>query len=149
MKHIEGQHAKRQAIKTCQTGANKHVIKQNRVSLEDKCRFGSNVHSSIRLKYGWHSDSCMNMQASVQRCKETKKAKLLAQSKQDKHINIARSEERCVSSTPTTRRCISQVVTSKQALGGTDVTTQASGPKDQQAQAYGGKKSWQSLDIDR
>ena len=31
-KQIEGKHAKKQASKRCQTGANKHVIKQNGVS---------------------------------------------------------------------------------------------------------------------
>ena len=34
--------------------ANKQVIKQKRVSLKDKCRFGSNVQSSIGLEYGQH-----------------------------------------------------------------------------------------------
>ena len=44
-------------------------------------------------------DSSMNMQKSVQRCKETKKAKWGAQSKQGKH-NIARSRERkCIKKT--------------------------------------------------
>ena len=50
-KQLEGKHAKRQTIKKSQTGANKHVIKQKRVSLEDKCRFGLGVHSSMRLEY--------------------------------------------------------------------------------------------------
>ena len=34
---------------------NKHVIKQKRVPYEDKDRFGSSVHISIRLEYGWHT----------------------------------------------------------------------------------------------
>ena len=140
-------------------GANKHVMNMKGqtnmfsnkkvVSKEDKCRFGSSVHNSMRLECGRHTDSCMNMQASVQRCKEAKKVKRVAQSKQGKHINIIQSGEKGVSSTPTPGRCISQVVTSKQALGGTKVTTQASGPKDRQAQANGGNKAWQSLDLDK
>ena len=40
---------------------NKYVIKQKGVSYEDKCRFGSSVHSSIGLDYGQHTNSCMNM----------------------------------------------------------------------------------------
>ena len=82
-------------------------------------------------------------------CKDAKKAKRVAPSKQGKHINITRSEERCESSTPTPWRCISQVVTSKQALAGTNANTQASGLKDQQAQTPGRYKAWQSLDLDR
>ena len=70
----------------------------------------------------------------MQRCKEAKKAKRVAQSKQGKHINISRSGERRESSTPTPRECISQVVTSKQTLGRMDVTTQA--------QAHRGHKEW-------
>ena len=77
----------------------------------------------------------------MQRCKEAKKAKRVAQSKQGKHINIARKGERCVSSTPTPRGRISQVVTPNQSLGGTNVTTQA--------QAHGGHKAWQSLNLER
>ena len=75
----------------------------------------------------------------MQRCKEAKKAKWVAQSKQGKHNIIAQSGERCASSTPTSQRCVSQAVTSKQA----------SGPKDRQAQAHEGQKEWQSLDLDR
>ena len=67
--------------------------------------------------------------AKMQRSKESQ----TGGTKQDKHINIAWSGERGVSSIPTPWRCISQVVTPKQALEGTNVTTQASGPKDQQA----------------
>ena len=78
------------------------------------------------------------MRAKMQKAK---KAKRVAQSKQGKHINIARSGERCVSSTPTPRRCISQVVTSKQALGVTNETIQE--------QAHNGHKAWQSLDLER
>ena len=52
-------------------------------------------------------DSCMNMLASVQRCKEVKKAKHVAQIKQDKHINIAWSVERVfVKQTDTTEVCL-------------------------------------------
>ena len=139
------------ANKACLTyeRENKHVIKKKRVSYEKKCRFRSIVHSSIGLEYRRHTNSCMNMQASVQRYKEAKKAKRVAQSKQGKHVNVAWSGERCASRTLTPWRCISQVVTSKQALEGTDVTTQASGPKYQQAQAYRRHKACQSLDLDR
>ena len=84
--------------------------------------------SSIGLEYGRHTDSCMNMQASVQRCKDAKKIKRVAQSKQGKYIYITRSGERCESSTPTPRRCISQVVTPKQARGGMYATTQSKWP---------------------
>ena len=127
--------------KTCEAHkrANKHIIKQTMVFQEDKCRFGSGVHRSIGLVYEHHT--CMNMQASVQRCKESKKAKQVAQSKQGKHINITQSGERRVLGTPTPRACISQVVTSKQTLEGMDVTTQA--------QAHRGLKAWQSLDLER
>ena len=62
--------------------------------------------------------------------KEEKKAKGVAPSKQGKHMNIARNEERCESSTRTPQSCISQVVTSKQALGGMDANAQANGLKD-------------------
>ena len=86
-------------------------------------------------------NSCMNMQASVQRCKEAKKTKWVAQSKQDKHSNITQSRERCVSSTPTPWKCILQVVTSEQALGETNATTQE--------QAHEEHKAWQSLDLER
>ena len=92
--------------------ANKNVIKHKGVSQEDKCRFGLSVHISIGLEYGRHIDSCMNIQATVQRCKGVKKAKQVAQSKQGKHNNIAQNKERFKSSTPTPQRCISQVVTS-------------------------------------
>ena len=70
----------------------------------------------------------------MQRCKGVKKAKWVAQSKQGKHINIAQSGGRYVSSTPTPQRCISQVVTSKQTLGGMVVTMQAS-PRGAQSMA--------------
>ena len=66
----------------------------------------------------------MNMWASVQKCKEAKKAKRVVKRKQDKHINIARSGERCKSSTPAPRRCISQVVTSKQRCDHTSTSLQ-------------------------
>jgi len=82
-------------------------------------------------------------------CKNAKKDKQVAQSKQGKHNIIAQSEERCVSSTPTSQRCVSQAVTSKQIERGTDATTQASGPKDQQAQAHERHKTWKRLDLDR
>jgi len=82
----------------------------------------------------------------VQRCKEARKAKRVAQSK---HNNIAQSTERCVSSTPTSGRCVSQVVTPKQGTRGADATTQTSGSKDRQAQAHEGHKAWQSLDLER
>ena len=61
----------------------------------------------------------------MQRCIKAKKAKQVAQSKEGKHINIARNGERCVSSTLTPQRYISQVVTPNQSLRGMDVTTQA------------------------
>ena len=70
----------------------------------------------------------------MQRCKEAKKAKRVAQSKQGKHINIGRSEEKCESSATTPQRCISQVVTSKGTLGGKDVTIQAN-PRGAQSMA--------------
>ena len=72
----------------------------------------------------------------MERRKEAKKAKRVAQSKQGKHINIAQSEEGCEPVTPTPWGCISQVVTPKQTIGGTDVTTQAL--------AHGGHKGRQS-----
>ena len=72
---------------------------------------------------------------------EARKAKRVAQSKQGKHINVAQSGERYVSSTPTPWGCISQMVTPNQSLGGMDATTQA--------QAYGGRKAWKSLDLER
>ena len=121
--------------------AKKHIIIQKGLSYEDKCRFGSSFPSSIGLKYGRLTDLCMNTLASMQRCKEAKKAKRVAQRKHGKHINIAWSGERCKSSTPTPQRCISQVVTSKQTLGRKDVTTQA--------QAHRGHKAWQILDLER
>ena len=121
--------------------ANKHVIKQKRVSQEDKCRIGSSVPSSIGLEYGGHTDLCKNMQASMQRCKEAKKAKQVAHSKQGKYINIAQSGEGCELVTPTPWGCISQVVTPKQTLEGTVVTTQA--------QAHGRHKARQSLNLKR
>ena len=61
--------------------AKKHIIIQKGVSYEDKCRFGSSFPSSIGLKYGRLTDLCMNTLASVQRCKEAKKAKRVAQRK--------------------------------------------------------------------
>ena len=75
--------------------------------------------------------------AKMQRSKESQ----TGGTKQDKHINITQSGERCESSTPTPQKCISQMVTSKQALRRTYVTTQASGPKDQQTQNHGGHKA--------
>ena len=54
-------------------------------------------------------------------------------SKQDKHINITQSGEKCVSNTPTPQGYNSQVVTSNQSLRGIDVTTQE--------QAHGGHKA--------
>ena len=66
-----------------------------------------------------------------------------------KQARQAWSEEKCVSSTPTSQRCISRVVTSKQTTRGTDATTQVSGLKDRQAQTHGAHKAWQSLNIDR
>ena len=73
------------------------------------------VHGSMRLEYGQHIDSCINMYPSVQNCKEVKKAKRVAQSKQGKHNIIARSRKRCVSSTPTSQRCVSQAITKQVA----------------------------------
>ena len=77
----------------------------------------------------------------MQRYKEAKKAKRVVQSKHGKHINIARSGERCIPSTPTPRGCVSQVVTPKQILRGTDAITQA--------QAHEVHKAWQNLDLER
>ena len=76
-----------------------------------------------------HACTCRH---SCKDAKEAKKAKRVAPSKQGKNINIARSGERCESSTPTSQRCISQVVTPHQATRGMDVTIQV--------QAYGGTK---------
>ena len=83
--------------------------------------------SSIGLEYGRHTESFMNMQASMQRCKDAKKTKRV--SKHGKYIYITQSGERCESSTPTPRRCISKVVTPKQALVGTYATTQSKWPQ--------------------
>ena len=44
--------------------ANKQENEQKVVSVRDKCRFGSNVHNFIVLKYGLHTskqDLCMDM----------------------------------------------------------------------------------------
>ena len=54
----------------------------------------------------------------MQKCKEAKKVKRVAQSKQGKHSIIAWSGERYVSNTPTLRRCVSQVVTSNKPQEG-------------------------------
>ena len=113
-KQIEGRHTKRHASKRCQTGANnhvkhmkganKHVIKQNEVSQEDKCRFGLSVHSSIGLENGRHTNSCMNMQASVQRCKRRKESQT-GGTKQARQAYQHRTEPRkvCIKCTNTTQ----------------------------------------------
>ena len=90
----------------------------------------------------WHTDLCIKKYGSVQQESiEARIAKRVAQSKQGKHINIARSGESCRTSTQTSRRCISEMVTSKQTLGRMDITTQA--------QTHRGHRAWQSLDLER
>ena len=86
------------------------------------------VHGSMRLEYGRHIDSCINMYPSVQNCKEVKKAKRVAQSKQGKHNIIAWSRKRCVSSTPTSQRCVSQAII-KQVASKTDKYKPTEGTK--------------------
>ena len=71
----------------------------------------------------------------------SKKSQTGGTSKQDKHINIPRSGEKCVSSTPTPWGCNLQVVTSNQSLRVMDATTQA--------QAHGWHKARKSLDLER
>ena len=51
----------RERARETKMGGKKHVIKQKRVSKKDKCRFGLGIYSSMRLQYGQHIDSCMNM----------------------------------------------------------------------------------------
>ena len=58
--------AKGQTSKTANNKqrVNKLDSKQMVVSVMDKCRFGSDIHSLIVLKHGRHTnkqDSCMNM----------------------------------------------------------------------------------------
>ena len=56
----EGKQVSKYTIKK----TNKQKGKQKVVSTGDKCRFGSDVHSFIVLKYGRHTskqDSCMDM----------------------------------------------------------------------------------------
>ena len=56
--------SKEQESKQTSEKENKQEIKKKVMSARDKCRFGSNVHSFIVLKYGRHTsrqDSCMNM----------------------------------------------------------------------------------------
>ena len=55
---------RKQANKQTKEKANKQESKQKVVSMGDKCRFGSDVHSFIVLKHGRHTskqDSCMDM----------------------------------------------------------------------------------------
>jgi len=84
----------------------------------------------------------------VQRCKEEKKAKRVAQSKQGKHIHTRSGERVCIKPTDTTEVYLTSGRI-QQATRGTDATTQASGLKDQQAQTHEGHKAWQSLDLDK
>ena len=56
--------SKEQESKQTSEKENKQESKKKVMSARDKCRFGSNVHSFIVLKYGRHTsrqDSCMNM----------------------------------------------------------------------------------------
>ena len=83
----------------------------------------------------------------MQRCKETKRAKWVAQSKQGKHNIIAWSGGRYASSTPTSQRCVSEAVTSKHATRETDaakhkqVALKTNKLKPTEGQA------WQNLDL--
>ena len=69
---------------------------------------GVNLHEIVGIRLddtSKHKDSYMNIQASVQRCKEIRRTKRVAQIKQGKHI-IAQSEERvCIKQTNIIRMC--------------------------------------------
>ena len=59
-----GKQRNKNASKHVRKQANKQESKKMVVSVRDKCRFGSNVHKFIVLKYGRHTskqDSCMDM----------------------------------------------------------------------------------------
>ena len=134
-KQMEEKACWKQIRKRCQTGAKKYVKhtkrKTNMLSNKRGCPRRTNVClnwvSIVPLEWSMdntqtHAWTCRQ---ACKRCKDAKKAKWVAQSKQGKQINIARSGEKCVSSTPTPQRCVSQVVTPKQTLGRTDATTQS------------------------
>ena len=60
-KRIKEKHAKDKLGKDAKHGQTNMLSNKRGVSQEDKCSFGSSVHSSIGLEYGQHTDLCMNM----------------------------------------------------------------------------------------
>ena len=127
----------------------KHVP-SNKIPIRDSgfrvSKTGVNLHEIVGIRLDDTSKQGLmhehvGKRAKMQRCKEAKKTKWVAQSEQGKYNIIVRDVKKYVSSTPTSQRCVSQAIISKQATRGTDATTQASGPKDQQAQAHGGQKA--------
>ena len=60
-KQIKEKHAKDKLGKDAKHGQTNMLSNKRGVSQEDKCSFGSSVHSSIGLEYGRHTDLCMNM----------------------------------------------------------------------------------------
>ena len=70
------------------TGVNLHKIEGIRLDDTSKCK-----------------DLCMNMQASMQRCKESKRAKQAAQIKQGKHIITWSGKRVSIKQTDITRMC--------------------------------------------
>ena len=68
-------------------------------------KMGVNLHEIVGIRLDDTSKQGLMHEhvGKLQKCKEAKKVKRVAQSKH----NITRSRERCVSSTPTSQRCVS------------------------------------------